>query len=102
MRCESRHPETGHQCERLANTCWGRDHQAKDAEGELVCWPDPPPANAMERYFREFAVARRKVLQERGLEDGEIIEAVKLALGEDILPPMIHVLNIKADSLPDG
>jgi hypothetical protein len=54
MRCESIHPELGLQCERLANTCCGRDIQAKNAEGELVFWPYPPPTNAMERYFREL------------------------------------------------
>ena len=83
MRYESRHPETGLQCERLANTCWGLDHTAMKDLGERIFWPDPPPTNAMERYFRDFLVARRSVIQGTELEEQEIQKAVIWAIEDE-------------------
>jgi hypothetical protein len=102
MRRPSKHPETGLQCDRLENTCWGHDHTAKDEAGERIFWPAPPPTNAMGRYFREVPAARRTMIQGSEMEEQEIIKAVRWVVGQDILPPMIHVINIKTDPLPEG
>jgi hypothetical protein len=87
MRCPSQHPELGVQCERLANTCWGLDHTAKNAAEERIYWPDPPPMDAIGRYFQEFLAARRRAIRGGELKDREIRKAVNWAMKDEADEP---------------
>jgi hypothetical protein len=83
MRCPSTHPELGLQCERLANTCWGLDHTAKDVAGETIFWADPEPTDAIGKFFRAWMAARRRAMRGSELEDWEIRKIVSWAIKDE-------------------